>query len=160
NPFWYGPSQGPPGPRKNRVEMKAFAVAAKASFVPDCEATQGLIKLTSRINQAAVKGLWWTSLAHCFPHLSSHPTEQIMTQTQAITQAVLRDVVGWLNRCPRQAHPRSEQEKSIMRTVIIAASAATALFSSPAFTQQPSQGTASIPAFSGIWAHLTFPDVE
>ena len=63
-----------------------------------------------------------------------------MTQTLAITQA--------------------EQEKSIMRTVIIAASAATALFSSPAFTQQPSQGTGSIPDFSGIWAHLTFPDVE
>jgi hypothetical protein len=47
-----------------------------------------------------------------------------------------------------------------MRTVIIAASAAAALFSSPAFTQQPSQGTASIPDFSGIWAHLTVPDVE
>ena len=75
-----------------------------------------------------------------------------MTQTQAIT--------GWLNRCPRQTHPRSEREKSITRTVILAASAATALFSSPAFTQQPSQGTASIPDFSGIWAHLTFPDVE
>ena len=75
-----------------------------------------------------------------------------MTQTQAIT--------GWLNRCPRQTHPRSEREKSITRTVIIAASAATALFSSPAFTQQPSQGTASIPDFSGVWAHLTFPDVE
>src|SRR5262252_6502028 len=64
------------------------------------------------------------------------------------------------NRCPRQARPRSEQEKSIMRTVIIAASAATALFSSPAFTQQPSQVTPSIPDFSGVWAHLTFPDVE
>src|SRR5262252_5650814 len=64
------------------------------------------------------------------------------------------------NRCPRQARPRSEQEKSIMRTVIIAASAATALFSSPAFTQQPGQDTASIPDFSGVWAHLTFPDVE
>ena len=47
-----------------------------------------------------------------------------------------------------------------MRIVIIAASTAAALFSSPAFTQQPSQGTASIPDFSGIWAHLTFPDVE
>jgi hypothetical protein len=45
-----------------------------------------------------------------------------------------------------------------MRTVIIAAAAA--LFSSPAFAQQPSQGTVSIPDFSGIWAHLTFPDVE
>ncbi len=47
-----------------------------------------------------------------------------------------------------------------MRTVIIAASAAAALFSSPAFAQQPSESTASIPDFSGIWAHLTFPDVE
>ena len=47
-----------------------------------------------------------------------------------------------------------------MRRVIIAASAAVALFSTPAFTQQPSKGTASIPDFSGIWAHLTFPDVE
>src|SRR5580693_3684768 len=48
----------------------------------------------------------------------------------------------------------------IMRTAIIAASAAAALFSSPAFTQQPSRGAASIPDFSGIWGHLTFPDVE
>jgi hypothetical protein len=47
-----------------------------------------------------------------------------------------------------------------MRTVIIAASAAAALFSSPAFTQQPSRSTASIPDFSGIWGHLVFPDVE
>jgi hypothetical protein len=47
-----------------------------------------------------------------------------------------------------------------MRTVIIAASAAAALFSSPAFAQQPSESTASIPEFYGIWAHLTFPDVE
>ena len=47
-----------------------------------------------------------------------------------------------------------------MRTLVIATSAAAALFSSPAFTQQPRQATASIPDFSGIWAHLTFPDVE
>src|SRR6202051_4042834 len=61
----------------------------------------------------------------------------------------------------RGRHVRgSEREKSIMRTVIIAASAAAALFSSPAFAQQPSQGTVSIPDFSGIWAHLSFPDVE
>ena len=53
-----------------------------------------------------------------------------------------------------------EREKSIMRTVIISVSAAAALFSSPAVAQQPSQGTAPIPDFSGIWAHLTFPDVE
>ena len=41
-----------------------------------------------------------------------------------------------------------------MRTLVIATSAAVALFSSPAFTQQPSQGTASIPDFSGTWGHL------
>jgi hypothetical protein len=40
-----------------------------------------------------------------------------------------------------------------MRTVIIATSAAAALFSSPALTQQLTQGTASIPDFSGVWAH-------
>jgi hypothetical protein len=46
-----------------------------------------------------------------------------------------------------------------MRTVTVVASAVAALFSSSAFTQQPSQG-AAIPDFSGIWGHLTFPDVE
>ena len=39
------------------------------------------------------------------------------------------------------------------RRVIIATSAAAALFSSPAFTQYPNKGTASIPDFSGVWAH-------
>jgi len=47
-----------------------------------------------------------------------------------------------------------------MRTVVIAASAAAALFSSPVLAQQPGQGTASVPDFSGIWGHLVFPDVE
>jgi hypothetical protein len=47
-----------------------------------------------------------------------------------------------------------------MRTLVIATCAAAAVFSSPAFTQQPSQATASLPDFSGIWGHLTFPDVE
>src|SRR5215472_2464089 len=51
-------------------------------------------------------------------------------------------------------------EESIMRAVIIVASAAAAVFSSPAFTQQPSRGTPSIPDFSGIWAHLSWPDFE
>src|SRR5580704_13974157 len=60
----------------------------------------------------------------------------------------------------RSDTPSTEREKSIMRTVIIAASTVAALFSTPVFAQQPSQGTASIPDFSGIWAHLTFPDVE
>jgi hypothetical protein len=40
-----------------------------------------------------------------------------------------------------------------MRSMIIAATATIALFSSPAFTQQPNQGTASIPDFSGTWSH-------
>jgi hypothetical protein len=45
-----------------------------------------------------------------------------------------------------------------MRTVIVATAAA--LFSSPAFTQQPSQSTVSIPDFSGIWAHPYIPGFE
>jgi hypothetical protein len=46
-----------------------------------------------------------------------------------------------------------KREKSIMRRdIIIATSAAAALFSSPAFTQQPSQ-VASIPDFSGTWVY-------
>jgi len=55
---------------------------------------------------------------------------------------------------------KSTERKSDMRTVTIAASAVAALFPSAAFAQQPGQDTASIPDFSGIWAHLTFPDVE
>jgi hypothetical protein len=47
-----------------------------------------------------------------------------------------------------------------MRTIIISATAAAALLSTPAFTQQPSQYTASIPNFSGIWAHPSFPSFE
>jgi hypothetical protein len=42
-----------------------------------------------------------------------------------------------------------------MRKIIISTTTAVTLFSSAAFTQQPSQGTASIPDFSGIWAHLS-----
>jgi len=40
-----------------------------------------------------------------------------------------------------------------MRTLIIATTVAAGLFSSPAVTQQPGQGTSSIPDFSGVWAH-------
>jgi hypothetical protein len=40
-----------------------------------------------------------------------------------------------------------------MRSIIIAATATVTLFSSMAFTQQPNQGAASIPDFSGIWSH-------
>jgi hypothetical protein len=47
-----------------------------------------------------------------------------------------------------------------MRSIIIAAAGAAALFSSPAFTQQPSQGTTSIPDFSGLWAHPYIPGFE
>jgi hypothetical protein len=48
-----------------------------------------------------------------------------------------------------------------MRAFIIATAttAAAALFSLPALTQQR-QGTVSIPDFSGIWAHFTWPDAE
>ncbi len=46
-----------------------------------------------------------------------------------------------------------------MRTVIIVTSAAAALFSSPALSQQPG-GTASIPDFSGTWAHSSIPGFE
>jgi hypothetical protein len=45
-----------------------------------------------------------------------------------------------------------------MRTVIIAAAAT--LFSSVAFTQERSQGTTSIPDFSGLWAHPYIPGFE
>ena len=40
-----------------------------------------------------------------------------------------------------------------MLTWIVATTAAAALFSSAALAQKPSQGTASIPDFFGIWAH-------
>jgi hypothetical protein len=52
------------------------------------------------------------------------------------------------------------QEKSTMRTFIVVMSAVTALFSSPGLTQQQSQGTASIPDFSGIWAYAYWPGFE
>jgi hypothetical protein len=50
--------------------------------------------------------------------------------------------------------------KFIMRTVMIATAAAAALFSSPAVTEQPSQGGASIPDFSGVWSHPYWPGFE
>jgi hypothetical protein len=43
-----------------------------------------------------------------------------------------------------------------MRTFIfISTTAAATIFASPVCSQQPSQGSASIPDFSGIWAHLS-----
>jgi hypothetical protein len=47
-----------------------------------------------------------------------------------------------------------------MRAIIIAAAGTAALFSTPALTQQPSQGTGAIPDFSGIWGHPYWPGVE
>jgi hypothetical protein len=47
-----------------------------------------------------------------------------------------------------------------MRTIIVAITTAAALFSSPALTQQRSQGTASVPDFSGIWAYAYWPGFE
>jgi hypothetical protein len=41
----------------------------------------------------------------------------------------------------------------MMRSIIIAATATVIVLSSPAFTQQPNQGAAPIPDFSGIWSH-------
>jgi hypothetical protein len=46
----------------------------------------------------------------------------------------------------------------MMRTLIIAATSAATLFSSAAFTQESRQGTASIPNFSGVWAHPSGPE--
>jgi hypothetical protein len=48
----------------------------------------------------------------------------------------------------------------MMRTFIIATTAAAALFSSSAFTQEPSQGAASIPDFSGIWGNPYLYGIE
>src|SRR5260370_37823420 len=47
-----------------------------------------------------------------------------------------------------------------MRTFIIATTAAAAIFSSSAFTQERSQGTASIPDFSGIWGNPYLYGIE
>ena len=48
----------------------------------------------------------------------------------------------------------------IMRKIIISTTAAITLFSSAALAQKPSQGTAPIPDFSGIWAHPYLPGFE
>jgi len=46
------------------------------------------------------------------------------------------------------------------RTLIIATASAAALFSASAFTQERSQGTASIPDFSGIWGNPYLYGIE
>jgi hypothetical protein len=48
----------------------------------------------------------------------------------------------------------------MVRTFIIATISAATLFSSEARSQEPSQGAASIPDFSGIWAHVSLPALE
>jgi hypothetical protein len=45
-------------------------------------------------------------------------------------------------------------------TFLGAAVAATAVFGQPVPTTSPGQAAGSVPDFSGIWAHLTWPDVE
>jgi hypothetical protein len=47
-----------------------------------------------------------------------------------------------------------------MRAFIIASTAGASLFSSAAFTQETSQGPASIPDFSGLWGHPYIPGFE
>jgi hypothetical protein len=47
-----------------------------------------------------------------------------------------------------------------MRAIIIAATSTAMLFSSAAFTQESSQGTTSIPDFSGMWSYPYFPSFE
>jgi hypothetical protein len=48
----------------------------------------------------------------------------------------------------------------MVRTFIISTAAIATLFSSAALTQQPGQGAASIPDFSGIWGHPYLPGFE
>src|SRR5882672_186312 len=52
------------------------------------------------------------------------------------------------------------RENFMMRTTIIETASAVALFSSLAFTQERSQGTASIPDFSGIWGNPYLYGIE
>jgi hypothetical protein len=47
-----------------------------------------------------------------------------------------------------------------MRSTIIAAAGAAALFSTPALTQQPNQGSEALPNFSGVWGHPYVPAFE
>jgi hypothetical protein len=53
-----------------------------------------------------------------------------------------------------------KRENSMTRTLIIATASAAALFSSSAVTQERSQGTASIPDFSGIWGNPYLYGIE
>ena len=51
-------------------------------------------------------------------------------------------------------------QHSVTRAVIIATMSAAALFSSPAFAQERSQGTASLPDFSGVWSNPYLYGIE
>ena len=53
-----------------------------------------------------------------------------------------------------------EREKPVMRRFIIAIALAAALITPVAFAQKPSQDTASIPDFSGVWGHPYVPGFE
>jgi hypothetical protein len=53
-----------------------------------------------------------------------------------------------------------KQENSMTRTLIIATASAAALFSASAFTQERSQGTGSIPDFSGFWGNPYLYGIE
>ena len=55
-------------------------------------------------------------------------------------------------RSPVMRH-QVKREKSTVRTFIIASTAAATRIASAAFTQEASQGIASIPDFSGVWSH-------
>jgi hypothetical protein len=48
----------------------------------------------------------------------------------------------------------------MMRSFIIATTAAVSIFSSPAFTQEPNQGSGALPDFSGVWGHPYVPAFE
>jgi hypothetical protein len=47
-----------------------------------------------------------------------------------------------------------------MRSIIIAAAGAAALFSTPALTQQSNRGSEALPNFSGVWGHPYVPAFE
>jgi hypothetical protein len=65
---------------------------------------------------------------------------------------------------PELAHAvragRSQREKAMVRILVIVATSAATLFSSAAVAQESSQGTTSMPDFSGIWTHPYFPGFE
>src|SRR5215475_12867260 len=59
-----------------------------------------------------------------------------------------------------QAPANLYEGKSMFRTFAIAATTAATQFSSVAFTHEASQGTPSIPDFSGMWSYPYWPSFE